>query len=116
MNAQMTAAELYADRARDMRAEDLLDDLESSVRQNHYGSHDDQIRIVRAELLRRLSTEFKQGARVAVRGDVQWTGTVIQADKSRVSVVWDHQPDAFVYADDDAHADQWIATSDLVLR
>lgn len=47
-------ATLYADRVLDMRAEDLLDDLESSVRQNRYGSHDDQIRIVRAELLRRL--------------------------------------------------------------
>lgn len=44
----------YINSLPDLTNEVLLDELTGSILQNSYGSHEDQIGLVRAELLRRM--------------------------------------------------------------
>lgn len=54
MNDTQRQREAYIDSLLDMTAEQLLNELESCIRQDGYGSHADQKALVRSVLLRRM--------------------------------------------------------------
>ncbi len=56
--AEQAAAARYRNAVPDMRADDLLDAYAHATLANAYGSHDEQIKILRTELLSRMAYTF----------------------------------------------------------
>jgi hypothetical protein len=54
-NVETYARERYVDAVTEMQDDDLLDALQQATVSNSYGSHDDQIVILRSEILGRMN-------------------------------------------------------------